>query len=96
MPLRAAAPGRSGRGGCSFRACGRESAYACAVALVRDDAIVLRGDPAARSFSLIYLRQGRVIALDCVNLVKDYAQGRALVLAGVALLAIQRRRRFTA
>jgi 3-phenylpropionate/trans-cinnamate dioxygenase ferredoxin reductase subunit len=45
------------------------------------DAAVLRGDPATRSFSLIYLRQGRVIALDCVNLVRDYAQGRALVLA---------------
>jgi 3-phenylpropionate/trans-cinnamate dioxygenase ferredoxin reductase subunit len=43
------------------------------------DATVLRGDPAARSFSLIYLKQGRVIALDCVNMVKDYVQGRKLV-----------------
>jgi len=43
------------------------------------DAVVLRGDPATRSFSLIYLKQGRVIALDCVNLVRDYVQGRALV-----------------
>jgi 3-phenylpropionate/trans-cinnamate dioxygenase ferredoxin reductase component len=43
------------------------------------DATVLRGDPAARSFSLIYLRGGRVVALDCINAVKDYAQGRALV-----------------
>lgn len=41
--------------------------------------IVVRGDPAERSFSLIYLKQGRVIALDCVNAVKDYVQGRALV-----------------
>ncbi len=46
------------------------------------DAVVLRGDLAARSFSLIYLRQGRVIALDCVNAVKDYVQGRGLVLQG--------------
>jgi 3-phenylpropionate/trans-cinnamate dioxygenase ferredoxin reductase subunit len=46
------------------------------------DQAVLRGDPSARSFSLIYLKQGRVIALDCVNAVKDYVQGRALVLAG--------------
>ncbi|WP_114955069.1 NAD(P)/FAD-dependent oxidoreductase [Sphingosinicella terrae] len=46
------------------------------------DDIVTRGDPAARAFSLIYLRQGRVIALDCVNSVKDYVQGRALVTAG--------------
>ena len=47
------------------------------------DAVVTRGDPANRSFSLIYLRRGRVIALDCVNCVKDYVQGRGLVVAGV-------------
>jgi 3-phenylpropionate/trans-cinnamate dioxygenase ferredoxin reductase component len=44
------------------------------------DATVVRGDPAARSFSVIYLKQGKVIALDCVNATKDYVQGRALVL----------------
>jgi 3-phenylpropionate/trans-cinnamate dioxygenase ferredoxin reductase subunit len=49
------------------------------------DAIVQRGDISARSFSLIYLREGRVIALDCVNATKDYVQGRALVTAGVVL-----------
>ncbi len=43
-----------------------------------DDAVV-RGDPAARSFSIVYLRAGQVIALDCVNMVRDYVQGRALV-----------------
>jgi 3-phenylpropionate/trans-cinnamate dioxygenase ferredoxin reductase subunit len=46
------------------------------------DMTVLRGDPASRSFSLIYLKQGRVIALDCVNMVRDYVQGRALVVEG--------------
>ena len=46
------------------------------------DAVVTRGDPAARSFSVIYLRKGRVIALDCVNAVKDYVQGRKLVETG--------------
>jgi len=46
------------------------------------DATVLRGDPTARSFSVIYLKQGRVIALDCVNAVRDYVQGRALVIEG--------------
>ncbi|MGQ4828477.1 oxidoreductase C-terminal domain-containing protein, partial [Enterococcus faecalis] len=35
------------------------------------DATVLRGDPATRSFSLIYLRDGAVIALDCVNATRD-------------------------
>lgn len=48
------------------------------------DATVLRGDPAARAFSVVYLKQGRVIALDCVNAVKDYVQGRKLVEAGAA------------
>lgn len=43
------------------------------------DATVLRGDPAERSFSVIYLRAGQVIALDCVNRTRDYAQGRKLV-----------------
>ncbi len=46
-----------------------------------DDAI-LRGDPATRSFSVVYLKQGRVVALDCVNMTKDYVQGRKLVEAG--------------
>ena len=49
---------------------------------VDHDAVVTRGDPASRSFSLIYLRKGRVIALDCVNAVKDYVQGRKLVEIG--------------
>ena len=44
------------------------------------DRTVLRGDPANRKFSLIYLREGEVIALDCVNNTRDYAQGRKLVM----------------
>ena len=48
------------------------------------DHIVMRGDPATRSFSLVYLRKGRVIALDCVNMVKDYVAGRALVVGGIS------------
>lgn len=46
------------------------------------DQTVLRGDPATRSFSIVYLREGLVIALDCVNAVKDYVQGRKLVADG--------------
>jgi 3-phenylpropionate/trans-cinnamate dioxygenase ferredoxin reductase subunit len=49
------------------------------------DSSVVRGDPEARSFSFVYLRGGRVIALDCVNAVKDYVQGRKLVVDGAAL-----------
>ena len=46
------------------------------------DETVTRGDPASGSFSLVYLREGRVIALDCVNATRDYAQGRRLVEQG--------------
>ena len=46
------------------------------------DDLVVRGDPAARSFSVVYLSEGRVIALDCVNAVKDYVHGRKLILEG--------------
>lgn len=48
------------------------------------DDLVVRGDPAARSFSVIYLKAGRVVALDCVNAVRDYVQGRKLILSGAA------------
>jgi 3-phenylpropionate/trans-cinnamate dioxygenase ferredoxin reductase subunit len=44
------------------------------------DRAIVRGDPATRSFSVIYLKDGRVLALDCVNATKDYVQGRALVI----------------
>ena len=47
------------------------------------DRIVVRGNPADRSFSLIYLREGVVVALDCVNMVRDYAQGKALVVGRI-------------
>lgn len=43
------------------------------------DATVLRGNPADRKFSVVYLKDGRVLALDCVNNTRDYAQGRKLV-----------------
>ena len=46
------------------------------------DRTEVRGDPASGSFSVVYEREGRVIALDCVNSVKAYVQGRALVMAG--------------
>ena len=49
------------------------------------DATVTRGDPATRSFSIIYLKGGRVVALDCVNAVKDYVQGRKLVETGATI-----------
>jgi 3-phenylpropionate/trans-cinnamate dioxygenase ferredoxin reductase subunit len=50
---------------------------------INHDATVLRGDPAERKFSIIYLKDGCVLALDCVNNTKDYVQGRKLVEARV-------------
>ncbi len=51
---------------------------------VGHDQRILRGDPATRSFSVIYLKAGRVVALDCVNAAQDYVQGRKLVEARLA------------
>jgi len=47
------------------------------------DQAVLRGDPTTRSFSIVYLKEGKVIAIDCVNATKDYVQGRMVVTAGL-------------
>ncbi|MDD3800256.1 MAG: FAD-dependent oxidoreductase, partial [Novosphingobium sp.] len=49
------------------------------------DQTVLRGDPATRGFSVVYLKGGKVVALDCVNAMKDYVQGRKLVEAGAVI-----------
>lgn len=49
------------------------------------EATVLRGDPATRSFSVIYLKGGRMIAIDAVNAIKDYVQARKLVEEGAAI-----------
>jgi 3-phenylpropionate/trans-cinnamate dioxygenase ferredoxin reductase subunit len=49
---------------------------------VGHEGTIVRGDLAARSFSILYLLQGRVIALDCVNATRDYVQGRRLIESG--------------
>jgi len=49
---------------------------------VGHDSTLIRGDPAARSFSLLYLLEGRVIAIDSVNAARDYIQGRKLIESG--------------
>ncbi len=43
------------------------------------DQVVLRGDPAMRSFSCCYLRGGELIALDAVNHAKDFMSARKLI-----------------
>jgi 3-phenylpropionate/trans-cinnamate dioxygenase ferredoxin reductase subunit len=53
------------------------------------DEIVTRGAPESGSFSLVYLSAGKVIALDCVNATRDYAQGRKLVERGARIGAAE-------
>lgn len=40
---------------------------------------LLRGDPETGSFTVGYLKEGRLLALDCINMPRDYMQGRGLV-----------------
>jgi 3-phenylpropionate/trans-cinnamate dioxygenase ferredoxin reductase subunit len=47
------------------------------------DQVVLRGDPASRSFSACYLREGELIAIDTVNAPKDQMAARKLIAARV-------------
>ncbi len=47
------------------------------------DQCILRGATEDRSFSIVYLKEGRIIALDCVNATKDYVQGRKLIEAKI-------------
>ena len=49
------------------------------------DQAVLRGDPATRSFSVLYLKDGKLIACDAVNMIKDYVQARKLVEEGAKI-----------
>ncbi|MBL4894885.1 MAG: FAD-dependent oxidoreductase [Emcibacter sp.] len=49
------------------------------------DETILRGDPATRSFSLIYLRKGQVVAVDAVNMIKDFMAGKKLVEKGLVV-----------
>lgn len=51
------------------------------------DQAIWRGTDQDFSSSVIYLKEGRVIAMDCVNSVKDYVQGRKLVQAGAEVPA---------
>lgn len=43
------------------------------------DDFLVRGDASSERFSVLYFRQSTLVALDCVNMVKDYVQGRKLI-----------------
>lgn len=46
------------------------------------DAVVVRGNPDSGAFSVAYLRDGRLIALDAINATADFAQARLLIESG--------------
>jgi len=43
------------------------------------DDFVIRGNPAERSFSCLYLRDGRLIAVDAINAPRDFVQSKELI-----------------
>lgn len=49
------------------------------------DETLLRGNPAAAPFSIMYLRAGRVIAVDTVNAPRDHLAFRKLLAAGALI-----------
>jgi 3-phenylpropionate/trans-cinnamate dioxygenase ferredoxin reductase subunit len=51
------------------------------------DDVVIRGNPADRSFTCVYLREGRLIAIDAVNAPRDFVHSKALIAARVLVSA---------
>ena len=43
------------------------------------DRVVLRGDPASRSFACLYLKDDALIAVDAINSPRDFMQSKALI-----------------
>lgn len=43
------------------------------------DDVVIRGNPVERSFSCLYLREGRLIAVDAINAPRDFVQSKQLI-----------------
>jgi 3-phenylpropionate/trans-cinnamate dioxygenase ferredoxin reductase subunit len=49
------------------------------------DEVVVRGDPATRSFAAFYLEGGRLLAVDAVNSPREFAAGKKLVAGGARI-----------
>jgi 3-phenylpropionate/trans-cinnamate dioxygenase ferredoxin reductase subunit len=49
------------------------------------DEVVLRGDPATRSFAAFYLRAGKLLAVDAVNSPREFLAGKKLVASGARI-----------
>ena len=51
------------------------------------DDVVIRGNPAERSFACLYLKDSRLIAVDAVNAPRDYVQSKTLIADGTIIAA---------
>jgi len=51
------------------------------------DEVVIRGNPADKSFACLYLKDNRLIAVDAVNAPRDFVQSKALIAAHAVLSA---------
>ncbi len=51
------------------------------------DDVVIRGNPAERSFACLYLKDNRLIAVDAVNAPRDYVQSKTLIADGTIIAA---------
>ncbi len=49
------------------------------------DDVVIRGNPAEKSFACLYLREKRLIAVDAVNAPRDFVQSKALIAEGTII-----------
>ena len=43
---------------------------------------MIRGNPADRKFSAIYLRHGQFVAINAVNMIKDFMAAKKLIAEG--------------
>ncbi len=54
------------------------------------DATIMHGAPEEKSFSVTYLKNGRVIARDCINATRDYVDARKLIEAQARFDVVER------
>lgn len=50
-----------------------------------DDDVIVRGDVTNGSFSVLYLEQSRLVAIDSVNANQDFVHGRSLIESGAPI-----------
>lgn len=49
------------------------------------DSVAIRGNPVERSFSCLYLKENRLIAVDAINAPRDFVQSKQLIADGIEI-----------